>query len=55
VPVALDSGRLWPKRGLTMRSGVVTIRFGEPLPPGLPRAELEQRVHRAINALEATT
>lgn len=55
VPVALDSGRLWPRRGLAKRSGVVTIRFGEPLPPGLPRAELEQRVHRAINALEATT
>jgi 1-acyl-sn-glycerol-3-phosphate acyltransferase len=55
VPVALDSGLLWPRRGLAKRSGVVTVRFGEPLPPGLPRAELEQRVHRAINALEATS
>jgi len=53
VPVALDSGRLWPRRGWARRSGIVTIRFGEPLPPGLPREELEQRVHREINILEA--
>jgi len=52
VPVALDSGRLWPRRGLARRSGVVTLAFGEPIPPGLPRDELEQRVHAAINALE---
>jgi 1-acyl-sn-glycerol-3-phosphate acyltransferase len=52
VPVALDSGRLWPRRGWARRSGTVTIRFGEPLPPGLPRQELEQRVHREINILE---
>ncbi|HEY0116777.1 MAG TPA: lysophospholipid acyltransferase family protein [Allosphingosinicella sp.] len=52
VPVALDSGRLWPRRGLVRRSGIITIRFGEPLPPGLPREELERRVHQAINVLE---
>jgi 1-acyl-sn-glycerol-3-phosphate acyltransferase len=52
VPVALDSGRLWPRRGLARRRGVITVRFGEPVPPGLPRPELEARVHAAINALE---
>lgn len=52
VPVALDSGRLWPRKGLARRSGTVVIRFGAPLPPGLPREELESRVHAAINALE---
>ena len=51
VPVANDSGRLWPRRG-TKRAGRVTFRFGEAIPPGLPRAEVEDRVHRAINALE---
>jgi 1-acyl-sn-glycerol-3-phosphate acyltransferase len=25
---------------------------GEPIPPGLPREEIEARVHAAINALE---
>jgi 1-acyl-sn-glycerol-3-phosphate acyltransferase len=52
VPVAVDSGRLWG-RGLVHRSGTVTIRIGEAIPPGLPRAEIEARVHAAINALES--
>lgn len=52
VPVALDSGRLWPRRGFVKRRGIVTIRFGEPIPPGLPREEIEARVHAGINALE---
>jgi 1-acyl-sn-glycerol-3-phosphate acyltransferase len=51
VPVALDSGRLWPRRG-AKRPGIVTMRFGDPIPPGLPRREVEARVHAAINALE---
>jgi len=51
VPVAVDSGVLWG-RGLIHRSGTVTIKVGETIPVGLKRAELEQRVHAAINALE---
>lgn len=50
VPVALDSGRVWP-RGFVRRPGVVTMLVGDPIPPGLPRAEVEDRVHAAINAL----
>jgi 1-acyl-sn-glycerol-3-phosphate acyltransferase len=53
VPIALDSGRLWPRRRFAKRPGIVTMRFGEPIPPGLPRAEIEARVHTAINALES--
>lgn len=51
VPVALDSGRLWGK-GLARRSGTVTFKVGEVIPPGLGREEIEARVHAAINALE---
>ena len=51
VPVAIDSGRLWPRRG-PRKPGIVTMRFGDPIPPGLPRAQIEARVHEAINALE---
>ena len=51
VPVATDSGRVWPRKGLK-RPGVVTLRFGEVIPPGLPRAEAEAKVHAAMNALE---
>jgi 1-acyl-sn-glycerol-3-phosphate acyltransferase len=52
VPVALDSGRVWPRRSFVKHPGVVTMRFGAPIPPGLPRQEAEARVHAAINALE---
>lgn len=52
VPVALDSGRLWPRNSFLKRAGVVTIRFGEPIPPGLPREEIEAKVHAAMNVLE---
>jgi 1-acyl-sn-glycerol-3-phosphate acyltransferase len=51
VPVAVDSGRLWG-RGLTKHSGLVTLLVGETIPRGLKREEIEERVHRAINALE---
>ena len=51
VPIATDSGRVWPRRGLK-RPGVITFRMGEELSPGLPREEAERRVHAAINALE---
>lgn len=51
VPVALDSGRVWPRHGWK-RPGIIIFRFGEPIPPGLPRREIETRVYEAINALE---
>jgi 1-acyl-sn-glycerol-3-phosphate acyltransferase len=50
VPIACDSGRLLPKRG-QKRPGLVTFKVGETIPPGLPREEVEARVHKAINAL----
>lgn len=53
VPVALDSGRIWPRQRFVKRPGIVTMRFGAPIPPGLPRKEAEARVHEAINALES--
>jgi 1-acyl-sn-glycerol-3-phosphate acyltransferase len=52
VPVALDSGRLWG-RGFVHRSGVVSFKVGEVIPPGLEREQIEARVHAAINALES--
>jgi 1-acyl-sn-glycerol-3-phosphate acyltransferase len=51
VPVALDSGRLYHR--WIKRPGVMTYRFAEPIPPGLPREEIEARVIMSINALNA--
>lgn len=51
VPVAVDSGpyyhRIWK------RPGTIRYRFGETIPPGLPREEVEERVRAAINALNS--
>ena len=52
VPVAVDSGRLSPPGSFVKRPGLVTFRFGETIPPGLKREEIEAAVHRAINVLE---
>jgi 1-acyl-sn-glycerol-3-phosphate acyltransferase len=51
VPVAVRSGHVWPRRGAKHR-GVVTYVFCDPIPPGLPRREIEARVHAAINSLQ---
>ena len=53
APLALDSGRLWPRRSFIKRPGTVTMLWGDPIPPGLKRGEIEQRVHAEINRLEA--
>jgi 1-acyl-sn-glycerol-3-phosphate acyltransferase len=50
VPVAVKSGHVWPRKGL-MHKGEIVFHFGDPIPAGLPRREIEARVHAAINAL----
>lgn len=52
VPVALDSGSSWPKSFIKY-PGTIHMKLGAIIPPGLPRAEAEGRVHAAINALQA--
>lgn len=49
VPIAVNSGPLYHRRW--KRRGTITYRFGDVIPPGLPRDEVEARVHAAINAL----
>lgn len=55
VPLAVDSGRVSPRNSFLKRSGIITYRFGEPIPAGLPRAEAERLVHEAINSLNGPT
>lgn len=49
VPIAVDSGPLYHRAW--KRPGTITYKVGETIPPGLPRVEVEMRVHAAINAL----
>jgi 1-acyl-sn-glycerol-3-phosphate acyltransferase len=51
VPIAVNSGKLTPKGKPWWHSGTLTYKVGETIPPGLPREEVEARVHAAINAL----
>jgi len=48
VPVAVNSGGLYHR--WFKRPGTVIYRFGEAIPPGLPREEIEARVSAAITA-----
>lgn len=49
VPLALDSGKLWPRNSFMKRPGTIIFDFGAPIPPGLDRDEIEARLHAAIN------
>ena len=53
VAVAQDSGPLYHR--WLKRPGTITVRYSEPIPPGLPRDEAEARVLAAINALNPET
>ena len=50
-PVALSTGRLWPKGSFVKYPGVVTMHVGDPIPPGLARDDVEARIHAGINIL----
>ncbi len=49
VPIAVNSGQAYHR--LLKRAGQITYKVGETIPAGLPREEIEARVHQAINAL----
>jgi 1-acyl-sn-glycerol-3-phosphate acyltransferase len=53
VPIALDSGRFWPRRGLVKRPGTITVSFLQPIPPGLDRRTFMARLERAIETRTA--
>jgi len=52
VPVALNSGKVWPKRGLIKHPGKITVSFLEPVEPGLNRDDfiknLETKIYNEI-------
>ena len=52
VPVALNSGKVWPKQGIIKYPGKITISFLKPIEPGLNREEfiknLEMKIYDEI-------
>ena len=52
VPVALNSGKVWPKNGVIKYPGKITVSFLKPIEPGLNRDEfirnLEMKIYDEI-------
>ena len=52
VPVALNSGKVWPKNGIIKYPGKITVSFLEPIKPGLNRnnfvKNLEMKIYNEI-------
>ena len=52
VPVALNSGKVWPKHGFVKLPGKITVSFLRPIKPGLSREDfiknLEDKIYEEI-------
>ena len=52
VPIALNSGKVWPKQGIVKYPGKITVSFLKPIEPGLNRDEfiksLEIKIYEEI-------
>ena len=52
VPIALNSGNVWPKKGIIKYPGKITISLMEPIKPGLSRDDfiktLENKIYMEI-------
>ena len=52
VPIALNSGNVWPKKGIIKHPGKITISLLEPIKPGLSKDEfiknLEDKIYSEI-------
>jgi 1-acyl-sn-glycerol-3-phosphate acyltransferase len=53
VPMALNSGLLWPKNNFIKKPGHITVAFLPPIPAGLARGEMMERLKSELeNATE---
>tara|TARA_B100000029_G_C17217246_1_gene830308 strand:- start:5 stop:712 length:708 start_codon:yes stop_codon:yes gene_type:complete len=52
IPIALNSGKVWPKKGIIKYPGKITVSLLEPIKPGLNRDEfiniLEKKIYDEI-------
>ena len=48
VPIALNSGKVWPKHGVFKYPGKITISFLKPIEPGLSRDKFIKNLETAI-------
>jgi 1-acyl-sn-glycerol-3-phosphate acyltransferase len=50
LPVAHNSGLFWGRKTLIIRSGLITLSYLPPIPPGLDRKAFQAEVERVIAA-----
>jgi 1-acyl-sn-glycerol-3-phosphate acyltransferase len=48
LPIALNSGKVWPKNGITKYPGQITISILEPIKPGLKKEEFIKTLEEII-------
>ncbi len=48
IPMALNSGIFWPKKSLIKKSGVITVEFLPPIPPGLSREDMMRQLQASL-------
>jgi len=48
VPVALNSGLVWPRQALFKKPGWIDVAYLDPIPPGLDRQMFMQRLEESI-------
>ena len=48
VPIALNSGKVWPKHGIIKNPGKITVSFLEPIKPGLSRDDFIKNLETKI-------
>jgi 1-acyl-sn-glycerol-3-phosphate acyltransferase len=53
LPVALNSGLLWPRRSFLRLPGTVRVEILDPIPPGLPRRVFAERLQTEIETATA--
>ncbi len=48
IPIALNSGKVWPKNSMLKYPGKITVSFLEPIKPGLSRDEFINHLEKKI-------
>jgi 1-acyl-sn-glycerol-3-phosphate acyltransferase len=48
LPIALNSGRFWPRRSFLRRPGTIRVEILDPILPGLTKKEFAERLEHAI-------
>src|SRR3546814_439377 len=50
VPMALNSGVFWARHSVRKKAGTITVEFLPPIPPGLQREDVLERLERELEA-----